>query len=88
MAEENNANKVNLSDPEHIECPYKMYASLHEAGGVGVDPNIGTIVAGYDTLAALAKNTAAPCKSEVSPQRAAGIRLRISLLRSGSSCSA
>ena len=34
-----------------------MYASLHEAGGVGVDPNIGTIVAGYDTLAALAKNT-------------------------------
>ena len=57
MAEENNANKVDLSDPEHIECPYKTYASLHESGGVGVDPNIGTIVAGYDTLAALAKNT-------------------------------
>jgi len=34
-----------------------MYTSLHESGGVGVDPNIGTIVAGYDTLAALAKNT-------------------------------
>ena len=57
MAEENNATRVDLADPEHIECPYKMYASLHEAGGVGVDPNIGTIVAGYDTLAALAKNT-------------------------------
>lgn len=57
MAEENNTNRVDLADPEHIECPYKMYASLHEAGGVGVDPNIGTIVAGYDTLAALAKNT-------------------------------
>ena len=57
MAEENNANELDMADPGHIECPYKMYASLHESGGVGVDPNIGTIVAGYDTLAALAKNT-------------------------------
>ena len=49
--------QMNLADSEHIECPYKAYASLHEAGGVGRDPNIGTIVAGYDTLAALARNT-------------------------------
>ena len=48
---------MNLADSEHIECPYKAYASLHEAGGVGRDPSIGTIVAGYDTLAALARNT-------------------------------
>ena len=34
MAEENNANKVDLADPEHIECPYKMYASLHESGAL------------------------------------------------------
>ena len=51
--------EMNLADSEHIECPYKAYASLHEAGGVGRDPNIGTIVAGYDTLAALARNTGA-----------------------------
>ena len=38
--------EMNLADSEHIECPYKAYASLHEAGGVGRDPNIGTIVAG------------------------------------------
>ena len=52
------ATEVNLADAGHIECPYKMYSKLHQSGGVGVDPNIGTIVAGYDTLAALAKNTA------------------------------
>ena len=52
------AAEVNLADTGHIECPYKMYAELHQSGGVGVDPNIGTIVADYDTLAALAKNTA------------------------------
>jgi cytochrome P450 len=57
MADSKN-NEVDLTASEHIECPYKMYASLHQSGGVGVDPNIGTIVAGYDTLAALAKNTA------------------------------
>ena len=56
MADSKN-NEVDLTASEHIECPYKMYASLHQSGGVGVDPNIGTIVAGYDTLAALAKNT-------------------------------
>ena len=56
MADSKN-NEVDLTASEHIECPYKMYASLHQAGGIGVDPNIGTIVAGYDTLAALAKNT-------------------------------
>ncbi|MEL0007970.1 MAG: hypothetical protein VW686_11575, partial [Luminiphilus sp.] len=50
--------EINLTETSHIECPYKMYASLHQSGGIGVDPNIGTIVAGYDTLAALAKNTA------------------------------
>ncbi len=50
--------EINLTEASHIECPYKMYASLHQSGGIGVDPNIGTIVAGYDTLAALAKNTA------------------------------
>ncbi|MCH1610117.1 MAG: cytochrome P450, partial [Luminiphilus sp.] len=49
--------EINLSETSHIECPYTMYASLHQSGGVGVDPNIGTIVAGYDTLAALARNT-------------------------------
>ena len=38
--------EMNLADSEHIECPYKAYATLHEAGGVGRDPNIGTIVAG------------------------------------------
>ena len=54
---EDAAPEIDLSETSHIECPYKMYASLHEAGGVGVDPNIGTIVAGYDTLAAPAKNT-------------------------------
>ena len=56
MADSKN-NEVDLTASQHIECPYKMYASLHQSGGVGVDPNIGTIVAGYDTLAALAKNT-------------------------------
>lgn len=49
--------EVDLANPDHIECPYKMYASMHAQGGVGRDPAIGTIVAGYDTLAALAKNT-------------------------------
>ncbi|MDA0651042.1 MAG: hypothetical protein O2876_08590, partial [Proteobacteria bacterium] len=49
--------EIDLAHPEHIECPYKMYASMHAQGGVGRDPAIGTIVAGYDTLAALAKNT-------------------------------
>ena len=57
MTDNKNTTEVNLADEGHIECPYKMYAELHQAGGVGVDPSIGTIVAGYDTLAALAKNT-------------------------------
>jgi cytochrome P450 len=48
---------INLSDPQHIECPYHAYQALHQTGGVGRDPNIGVVVAGYDTLAALAKNT-------------------------------
>jgi cytochrome P450 len=56
VADERNT-EVDLGASEHIECPYKTYASLHQLGGVGVDPTIGTIVAGYDTLAALAKNT-------------------------------
>jgi len=54
---EDKTRQVDLGDAAHIECPYKMYQNLHSAGGVGQDPNIGTIVAGYDTLAALAKNT-------------------------------
>ena len=49
--------EVNLSEKAHIECPYKMYERLHQQGGIGVDPNIGTVVAGYDVLAAVAKNT-------------------------------
>ena len=48
---------INLSDPQHIECPYHAYQALHRTGGVGRDPNIGVVVAGYDTLAALARNT-------------------------------
>ena len=48
---------INLSDPQHIECPYHAYQALHQTGGVGRDPNIGVVVAGHDTLAALAKNT-------------------------------
>ena len=50
--------EVNLSETSHIECPYKMYGRLHQRRGVAVDPNIGTVVAGYETLAAVAKNTA------------------------------
>ena len=53
MTNNKKATEVNLADAGHIECPYKMYSKLHQSGGVGVDPNIGTIVAGYDTLAAL-----------------------------------
>ncbi|MDA9942193.1 cytochrome P450 [Luminiphilus sp.] len=48
---------INLSDPQHIECPYHAYQALHQTGGVGRDPDIGVVVAGYDTLAALARNT-------------------------------
>lgn len=48
---------INLSDPQHIECPYRAYQALHQTGGVGRDPDIGVLVAGYDTLASLAKNT-------------------------------
>ncbi len=48
---------INLSDPQHIECPYRAYEALHQTGGLGRDPDIGLVVAGYDTLAALAKNT-------------------------------
>ena len=48
---------INLSDPEHIECPYRAYQALHQTGGLGRDPNIGVVVAGYETLATLAKNT-------------------------------
>lgn len=51
------APEINLSETSHIECPYKMYGRLHQRGGVAVDPNIGTVVAGYETLAAVAKNT-------------------------------
>ena len=47
--------EIDLSDTAHIECPYKMYQHLHQKGGIGVDPNIGTVVAGYDVLAAVAK---------------------------------
>ncbi len=49
--------EVDLADSEHIDCPYKTYSALHDAGGVGRDPNVGAIVADYETLAALAKNT-------------------------------
>ncbi|EED35098.1 cytochrome p450 107b1 [Luminiphilus syltensis NOR5-1B] len=48
---------VNLSDPEHIECPYTLYRRLHEGGSVAADDAIGKVVAGYDDLAALARNT-------------------------------
>lgn len=48
---------INLSDPEHIECPYRAYQALHQTGGLGRDPDIGVVVAGYETLATLAKNT-------------------------------
>lgn len=34
-----------------------MYGRLHQRRGVAVEPNIGTVVAGYETLAAVAKNT-------------------------------
>ena len=44
--------EVDLANPDHIECPYKMYASMHAQGGVGRDPAIGTIFAGSYTLAA------------------------------------
>ncbi|MGA0151413.1 MAG: cytochrome P450 [Luminiphilus sp.] len=54
---EDPAPEIDLSDTAHIECPYKMYERLHQQGGIGVDPNIGTVVAGYDVLAAVAKNT-------------------------------
>ena len=49
--------EVNLSESSHIECPYKMYERLHQREGLALDPTIGTVVAGYDTLAAVAKNT-------------------------------
>lgn len=49
--------EVDLAASDHIECPYKAYQRLHESGGIGLDPNVGVIVADYDTLAAVSKNT-------------------------------
>src|SRR5210317_78025 len=49
--------EINLSDPEHIECPYRLYRELHQADALASDPQIGKVVAGYDDLVALARNT-------------------------------
>jgi len=49
---------IDLTQPAHIECPYKLYQKLNAEGGVGHDPNVGIAVAGYEAVAAMAKNTA------------------------------
>jgi len=49
---------IDLTQPAHIECPYKLYQTLNAEGGVGHDPNVGIAVAGYEAVAAMAKNTA------------------------------
>ena len=54
---EDHAPEVNLSDSDHIECPYKMYERIHKTRGVARDPNVGTLVVGYDALAAMARDT-------------------------------
>lgn len=48
---------IDLSDPEHIQCPYHLYRRLHDAGAVGLDPDIGVAVVGYQALVALSKDT-------------------------------
>ncbi len=48
---------IDLSDPEHIQCPYHLYRRLHDAGAVGLDPGIGVAVVGYQDLVALSKDT-------------------------------
>ena len=48
---------IDLSDPEHIQCPYHLYRRLHDAGAVGLDPGIGVAVVGYQDLVAMSKDT-------------------------------
>ena len=46
-----------LLSAEHIECPYHLYQKLHRGSGVAEDPAVGVVVAGYDDLVELSKNT-------------------------------
>lgn len=49
--------RVDLSSDEHVQCPYKLYQLLHGDIGVGTDPALGTVVANYDAVVELSKNT-------------------------------
>jgi cytochrome P450 len=53
-----NSPNVDLSSVDHIECPYNAYQRLHAERGVGVDPAVGVVVAGYDDLVDLSTDTA------------------------------
>ena len=48
---------ADLTSAEHIECPYHLYGRLHRGDGVAVDPAVGVMVAGYDDIVELSKNT-------------------------------
>lgn len=50
--------KADLLSADHIECPYHLYQRLHHGSGVAVDPAVGVVVAGYEDLVELSKNTA------------------------------
>ncbi len=49
---------VELSADDYIECPYSLYQRLHAGTPVAVDPAVGVLVAGYDDLVELSKDTA------------------------------
>lgn len=53
----NEAVSPDLLSAEHIECPYHLYRALHRGSGVAEDPAVGVVVAGYEDLVELSKNT-------------------------------
>lgn len=48
---------IDLTSADHIECPYTVYQRLHAERGVGVDPAVGVVVAGYHDLVDLSTDT-------------------------------
>lgn len=49
--------EVDLSAPDVVECPYRLYQRLHDVGGGAVDPNVGVLVTRYDDLVELSRRT-------------------------------
>jgi len=49
--------EVDLSTDEHVQCPYTLYQRLHSQTGIGIDATLGTVVANYDAVVELSKNT-------------------------------